>query len=333
MVSIGKEGLAMKGILIDLPKTIPIKLRNGVDRYGFSYVLAQRCNRRKPPRSFAFWIHGWRNTKGFPESKLTAELLACQYLPKDTTIVVRNDVEKQVVVREGFSDVLIGGLPFAYIKQQHSKRHKDCLLTFLPHSVEFVRTKSDQKQYMDYLESLKNDFESIYVSLYSIDNLGPMEKAAKHRGLNTIQCAKPDDRNSLFRIRSILDSFEYVTTNVWGSHMLYALYSGCKFSFTGPIYEYKEELFSTKKVNNIYSKKSHESLEYLQSEEYLRSNYSYFFKDNPKQGINDLVFAKEEIGEKNLLTKPQIEKALGWSLKDQVKGYGLGGIRRLLRTI
>lgn len=315
----------MKKISIDLPKKIPIRLRNSIDRYGFSYVLSKICGKKTPPRSFAFWIHGWRFS-----DELTAELLTCHKLPRNLTMLVRNDNEKQVLLNEGFLDVRIAGLPFAYVKKQHSNRHKNCLLAFPPHSSESERINTSQKDYMDYLESLKDDFESIYVSLYSIDESSMMRKIASSRGLNVIQGAKPDDANSLFRVRSLLDSFEYVTSNVGGSHMLYALYAGCKFSFSGPIYEYDESMFYSENNPHNHSKNYISSVLKLQSEQYLRAKFSEFFKAHPDLGKQDIEYSTHEIGERFLMGKTHILDSLGWTIKGQFNGYATGLKRRLM---
>jgi hypothetical protein len=94
-----------------------------LDRYGFSSVLAKRCDRHVVPRSFANWVHGW-----IWADTPTAELLHCAKLPKDLTIIVRNQVEKHALETEKFSDVRVGGLPFDYVGKQHNLRNKNALL-------------------------------------------------------------------------------------------------------------------------------------------------------------------------------------------------------------
>jgi hypothetical protein len=309
-----------------LPPFVPVKITSGVDRYGFSSVLASRCGRRVVPRSFANWVHGW-----MWHEELTAELLACSKLPREVRIVVCNDNERQALVDEGFLDVRIGGLPFAYVQRQHESRHADALLAFPPHSAESEKVTVDQGRYMDYLESLKNDFEAVYVSIYYLDMGGAMHKAALARGLRVIQGARPDDANSLVRMRSILDSFSYVTSNVMGSHMLYALFAGCRFSFCGPIYGYDDICL----VGNPHGHTTDYLQQglYLQSEPYLRKRFGRFFVDNPHMGIEDLPFAEVAIGMRFIMTPDEIEDALGWSIAGQVRGYVSGARRRLARTI
>lgn len=309
-----------------LPAYSPIKITSGLDRYGFSSVLAKRCGHRLVRRSFANWVHGWIWTE-----KPTAELLACAKLPKNITIVVRNPIEKIALEAEDFTDIRVGGLPFAYIERQHTFRNENSLLAFPPHSAEVERVSNPQIDYLDFLETIRNDFESIYLSIYYLDIDGPLHKAANQRGLKVIRGARPDDANSLLRTRSMLDSFTYVTSNVMGSHMLYALFAGCKFSFCGPMYGYDESEFLAGGNPLGHSSDYIRMALQLQSENYLREKFSRFFVSQPHLGIADGNFASESIGKKFLMNPHQIENALGWSNYGQMEGYLSGALRRSTR--
>ena len=159
--------------LAHLPPFAPSKNSGGVDRYGFLSVLAKRCGRRTVPRSFANWIHGWVWAE-----EPTPELLASRNLPRNVTIVVCQEAEQLALKTAGFTDVRLGGLPFAYIQRQHTHCQTDALLAFPPHSAEVGRVTADQGAYFDYLETLKHDFESIYVCVHYLDMNGPLHKDA-----------------------------------------------------------------------------------------------------------------------------------------------------------
>lgn len=309
-----------------LPPPRPIRITSGVDRYGFSSVLAQRCGLRAPRRSFANWLHGW-----MWHDELDAELLACARLPRDVTIVVCNELEKQTLTAAGFPDVRIGGLPLAYVPQQNSTRIPHAVLAVPAHSAEAERLTSDQCAYMDYLESIKGDFEGVYISIFHIDVDGPMHKAARSRGLRVIQGARPDDANSLIRTRTIFDSFEYVTTNVIGSHVLYALYAGCRMSFCGPIYGYDESVYLGGGNPHGHSVEYVRRMLRICSESYLRERFARFFVNHPRNGVADHVYARYEIGERYTMSTPQILSALGWTLGGQITGYSSGARRRIKR--
>jgi hypothetical protein len=249
------------------------------------------------------------------------------------TIVVRNEVEQKALESEGFKDVRIGGLPFAYIEQQHDLRSEDALLAFPPHSAERERLTSEQAKYFDYLESLKPDFEEVFVSVHYLDIGSPLQDAAMARGLKIIPGARPDDANSLYRSRATLDSFEHVTSNVMGSHVLYALFADCKFSFGGPIYEY-DALVLMGIDNPIGHTAEYLDMSlYYYSEMYLRKRFGHFFVGNPREGLSDRQYAGQAIGEDFKMAPREVEDALGWGRIGQVKGYCKGAWRRLRRSL
>jgi hypothetical protein len=183
------------------------------------------------------------------------------------------------------------------------------------------------------LESIKKDFDGIYVSIYSIDWNGPIHSEALKRGFNVIKGANPSDANGLLRVRSILDSFLHVTSNTMGSHMLYALYSGCNFSFSGPFYSHDESVYLSKGNPHGHTIQYIEKCMLLSGEVYVRSNFGKFFTNHPNSGISDLKFSKMAIGEAHILDDNQLLDVLGWTVVGQVSGYINGSAKRIFRAI
>lgn len=292
-----------------LPPYLPRKITSGVDRYGFSSILARKLNMRYVPRSFANWVHGWAWW-----TEHTAGLLGCSDLPQDTSIIVNSEIERSAMIAEGYRNTRTGGLPFAYIEKQHNLRNDDALLVFPPHSSEseLGRLQVNQEDYFDYIESIKSDFDEVCISIHHLDLDTPMHHAALRRGFKVVRGASPFDAHGLIRVRSLLDRFKHVTSNSMGSHMLYALYAGCSFSFCGPFFS-----LSGMGVNG--------------SEKYVRDRFSRFFLQHPRMGLQDTEFAIESIGEKFVLQPHEIRDALGWSITKQIKGYTKGGVRRVMR--
>ena len=311
-----------------LPPTKPFIIKSGVDRYGFSHVLARYCNYIVTPRSFANWIHGW-----IYEDDPTVEDLMCSGLPRDVRVIVRNERERLALIGDGFRDVIVGGLPFGYVKQQHRNRINNSLIAYPPHSTEAERMVTSQVEYLDYLESLKADFDSVFVSIGFHDLGSEMHRAATSRGIHVVQGARPDDANSLLRVRAILDSFEYVTSNVFGSHVLYALFAESAFSFCGPIFSlYAPELLHNASCEH-WSRNYIEKQLWVLSKSFLVAKFSRFLCSHPSLGVKDKVFADDQIGFFNQLTPSQVVRNLGWSPLGQVSGYANGARRRLLRSL
>ena len=309
-----------------LPPVQQFKLRNGTDRYGFSHILAKNLKLIHVPRSFAAWVHGWAWW-----SEHSSDLHGFSKLNKRTKIVVNNEGERLALINEGFINVACGGLPFAYVPQQHAQRNDYSLLAIPAHSAENETVSSDAADYLDFLESIKKDFDGIYVSIYSLDWNGPLHSEALKRGLNVIKGANPSDANGLLRVRSILDSFLHVTSNVMGSHMLYALYSGCNFSFSGPFYSYDESVFLSNGNPHGHTMQYIDKFLLLNGEFYVRANFGKFFTNHPNLGISDFEFSKMAMGEAHKLDNNQLLDVLGWTLTGQIKGYVNGSARRFLR--
>lgn len=186
---------------------------------------------------------------------------------------------------------------------------------------------------MDYLESIRESYDGVYVSIFHLDWNGPMHRAAVKRGLHAIPGARPDDANSLLRMRALFEAFEMVTSNTIGSHFVYALYSGCRFSFCGPRFTYDADVLLANGNANRHSAERIARLIQIQQPEYLEGRFGRFFVDAPASGVSDVCFAAREVGEGERLDRMQIMDVLGWGPGAQLKGYLSGGIRRITRAL
>ena len=294
--------------MITLPDYRKITIRNEVDRYGFSNLLANHLSFSYAPRSFCNWLHGW-----IWHDVSSAYELGCHDVPYDTRIVVAKTEQKKMLNSLGYSNVYVGGLPFAYTSHTGIIRKKNSLLSFLPHSSQEnlhrmnTGSKIDQSidDYLDYLVTIKESFDEVRVCIYwggCIDKeLLDITDKITMRGLKYVFGANPYDADSLTRMRKMLDSFEFVTTSTMGSHILYAAYSGCKVSICGTY-------FSTNEDNEF------------KSLEWVKKNFLFLFYDHPKDAVDYSSWAKNEIAS-NKLANDELINVLGWSLNGQLEGY------------
>jgi len=305
----------------------PINLNSGIDRYGFSDILANELNLHYRRRSFANWLHGWIWWK----ATSSTELMFKDSCKSQSRLVVSNFHEKEILKNEGFKNIWIGGLPFTYVKNSNFKRKPNSLLAMPPHSAENEKIRNEYYDYLDYLESIKNEYENVYVSIYYLDKSKEIIKKIESRGLKFIDGARPDDINSLRRMRAIFDSFEFITSNTMGSHIIYAIYCGCKTSLCGPMYKYDETLFLGNDGKINHDKKYVEDSLYYLSQKYLMEKFQFLYTQTPINGYFSEEYGKKEIGYYNKMNKEQILDALQWHLTGQVNGYSSGAIRRLKR--
>lgn len=309
-----------------LPPRKTIRSRGSIDRYGFLHVLAASCGMRSPRRAFAEWVHGW-----VWDDAPTAESLAFSSLPRDLRIVVRNRVELEALKRDGFQHVVVGGLPFAYVGPQHRSRNSSALLAIPPHSAEVEKLTSHQDDYLDYLDSIKSDYDGVYLSIFHLDWEGPIHRAALARGFNVVQGARPDDANSLVRMRTLFEAFDQVTSNTMGSHFIYALSAGCRVSFCGPQFVYDESVLLGNGNPNGHTLERVARLLAIQDPAYLHQRFGRFFADHPRSGIADAKLADAELGVASMLDVEEIKGVLGWNVSGQIAGYARGAWRRLQR--
>lgn len=311
-----------------LPPRVDIPQRSGVDRYGLSSVIAKKLGMRSPKRSFANWVHGWMWF-----DVLSAKDLACHGLPKATSVIVRSPEEKKCLMDEGFTNVVVGGLPFAYVQPTNLIRKKYSLLAVPPHSAEAEKFCGQLKDFYDSIFNIRNDYEEVKVLVFGLDKGGEIDRQARKSGLDVIYGALPNDANSLYRMRAIFDYFECVTSSSIGSHFLYSQYSGAKFSFFGNYTTYDRECFVASGNPHKHSSEHIDRVMHRHSEGYIRDLFGDYFVNHPQEGKCDVEFSRQQIGENYLLSSQEIKQALGWGMSGQFAGYAVGAKRRLERLI
>ncbi|MBT4764407.1 hypothetical protein HOO14_05380 [bacterium] len=311
--------------MLSLPNYKPVSVRNEVDRYGFSTLLANTLSLNHAPRSFCNWLHGW--VWWDPE---IADELGCSNLPFNVPIVVSKHSEQLLLNSLGYKNVHSGGLPFLYTEFSGVNRKKNSLLAFIPHSSESVSVSNVyDENYLNYLESIKKSFSEVCVCVHWFDSSNKvLLENMNSRGLSYVFGARVDDGNSLLRMRMLLDYFDFITTPIFGSHILYAAYAGCKVSMCGPLLEYKSSDF---KQEEGISLKHIEKLIKSGSVEWLKVKFPFIFVDHPTDASTNLAWAKAEIGSENKLSSKELINILGWSVEGQIKGYISGLSRRIVR--
>ena len=82
-------------------------------------------------------------------------------------------------------------------------------------------------------------------------------------------------------MRSLFDAFNYVTSNYMGSHFIYAQFTNCKFSLSGPKHHDKESFLGGGNIKR-YSLNEVQKMVEVRSEKYLFSRFNKYFVDHPK---------------------------------------------------
>ena len=162
-----------------------------------------------------------------------------------------------------------------------------------------------------------------------------MERRAKESGLNVVLGARPDDANALIRMRNIYDYFDFATSNILCSAILYAGFSGCKISISGPYNNIIEDaIFADIKLNYDSIDKNFASrLSHTLTREYARRNYPLFCHESPKDSRCQVNVCRGLIGWDKRLNNDEIYDLLRWSPADQVEWAVRGVLRRVRRHL
>jgi hypothetical protein len=297
-----------------LPPIIPIKLRNEADYYGISYSIADELKLNRVLRSFAYWTHGWI----YAEPITSSREINCWAKPKDI-VLVATQKEVDSLRLEGYHNVHAVGMPFIYTKDADVVRHPRSLLVMPAHSGAQSSIETDEEAYILKLLELKSFFSEIVACIHSscvVNNywIPSLEKA----GIPWILGASVFDRNSLKKMRTIFQSFDYMTTNTIGSHIPYASYCGCKVS----IYSYTRFTPESYEKDPWYQKnpdllwKQYEMCD----ENVLKQRFPQFFK-SPIDATTSQRWANQVLGEENRQSPEAIAHLLGWRWQDQIIGY------------
>jgi hypothetical protein len=299
-----------------LPPIEKIRLRSEPDYYGISHIIANKLGLDKPPRSFAYWMHGWA-----VEKNITHPRDISYGGNREDTILVTTKEQEMTLKEFGYQKAVAVGLPFIYCeKWPQITRRENTLLVMPNHSSAFADHSANQEKYIQEISSLRRYFSKVVVSIHgTCAQKGFWISSLEKYKIPWLVGASTEDKNSLQRMHNLLASFEYMTTNTLGSHVLYSSYLGCKTSIYGQYYEIARKDF----IEDPWYKKNPVLLDkHLQlfEERNIRSIFPWFFC-HPQQAPSCQEWAKDLIGEKNKVTPQRISELLGWSIRQQVKGY------------
>jgi hypothetical protein len=207
-------------------------------QYGVYAVAATYCGLPVPPRFFAGeWQHGWHpdDTVPHPEMITGTDGLSRHRRESQQFLVARED-QAQVLRRVGYRSVESVGLPIVYQPQPAVERSRGSLLVMPVHSLEYTKHDWNFEQYAQEIDAIRHRFSSVVVCISGpCFRRGYWVAAFERRGFPLISGAELSDANSYPRLAHIFSRFEFMTTNGFGSHLLYSALFGTKPSIYGTI--------------------------------------------------------------------------------------------------
>jgi len=307
-------------LLNELP---PYELRNYTSSimYGADYVAASYCGLKKAPSSFrGIWQHGWHPSQDNIHPLLITDG-ANDYenaKKKEYFWVTRKDQE-DFFHQNGFEHVRAIGLPLIYTTQQRTDRIRGSLLVMPSHSVAWTTHRWNFEEYAENISTLRNKFKEIIVCVHpTCWERGYWVDAFRKRNFPVIKGAIAGDKNSLIRMRMLFDSFEYVTTNGFGSLVAYAAYCGAKPSIFGSYAQIEKQDYA----NLNFLVRHPELLDCIiheKSKETLQKYFPFLFCD-PQDAVDLTEWGREQLGEPFRVSPAELQKLFGWGYFADIKG-------------
>jgi len=122
----------------------------------------------------------------------------------------------------------------------------------------------------------------------------------------------------MYRLEQLFSTFEYVTTNISGSHIAYATMWGAKVSIFGDYAEAQVEDYANAPFYVAYPHLLQPAIEAV-SDKVTRQHFPEFFVDHPKHAVERVEWGEYQVGADNRLSPRELRKAFGWGLAGRTK--------------
>ena len=305
--------------------------------YGADLTVARYCGLKKPPLPpLGLWQHGW-NPKffQFDPAMVTGGYGSYESVKTKEAFWVARQDEEDYLQSHGYRFAKAIGMPLVYLQEENFERIPNSLLVMPIHSAEYTTHSWNFEEYVDSIDSIRDRFDEVVICVHSSCwKRGYWVKEFQNRGYTTVMGASGGDRNALRRLQLLMGSFEYVTTNGYGSHIAYSAYFGARISVYGDYAKFSRNDYR----NTLF----YQACPYLldtvlkvTSEENIRGEYPFLFTD-PDQASVVKSWGENEMGLSCKLPPDEIKRLFGWAQPQvslRVAGsYGIRAARKAGRV-
>lgn len=297
----------------------------GANRYGFTSDLKKKFGINSYYKPLADWDHGWTYVQTPHIDYFKVQL------SKKLNFVVSNYEKANNIKKYTRNKVYLAPLPFYFyynnsLCPSNQVDKKDKLLVMPAKTLNFAELNKKnflhfQKEFIKNILDFKNEFREIVICVHSNDFSEWKNIIGKNK-IKIIGGANPLDINSYKRMYQIFSNFEYMTTNFFGSHIVYAACMGIKVSLNSELIDYK---INESKIINHYSKLNKLEIKEVINDYYnlfntknIKNKLLFLFHNNPKKAKNKSLWAKKEIGENYKIDLLNAKNYLGLNFIDQL---------------
>jgi hypothetical protein len=271
-----------------------------------------------------YWMHGW-----LPEYHNVHPALVAMHKKEGQVegydfaaqIVAEKQDQPQWVARgdqaaflrqHGYRHARAIGLPIVYLPVPPARRVPRSLLVLPPHSHR-IHGPGDPlaAAYADAIAGVRHRFEHVWVGVSEGDmSERQWVDAFRARGIGVFTTSDRGDSRTLLRLRRILSTFEYVTTNGFGSHIAMAAYCGAKVSVFGPFAPFPPERMAVTHAVKIHPDLLDAACE-LCTEAAVRQHYPFLFVE-PDEAVARTEWGAAEVGEPCRVSPQELRRLFGW---------------------
>jgi hypothetical protein len=297
----------------------------GSDYYGALEVAAAYCDLKAMRNVFpGVWQHGcvppWQHVQ--PEMVIYGA-------PRGARCWVARKDQESYLRESGYPNVNAIGLPIIYTGETGSQRLPGSLLIMPMHCIPGDTRSEDSEEYVREIVKLTKGFDVVAACVAGrcIDN-GLWVRHFESKGIQVVRGASVDDANSLQRMRTLFETFDYVTTDRWGSHVPYALYFGAKVSLWGSFQPVTRDYLMRDGLWVLFP----EAVDRFVAPENQRraEELSSRFEVEPRNGVADAELGARMVGHSNKLSPRDLQKAFRWGLATRISKTAARGIERSL---
>jgi len=278
-----------------------------------------------------YWMHGWIPAyHNIHPALIALHKKPGQHVGYDFAAQIEDEKENvpqwvsrldqaEFLIAEGYKQVKAIGLPIVYLQRPKVRRIPGSLLIMPPHSHKNHGPDDRLAElYAKMIAELKSNFEHIWVGLNE-DDIAKKQwiESFRNQGINVFSTVDQANPNTLVRLNYLLSSFEYVSSNGFGSHIAYAAYCGAKVSIYGPYAEFPRERMKSTHAVKMFPQLLDDAY-FLCTEAALQQHYPFLFVE-PDKGKNLSEWGAEQVGENCRLNPDALADLFQWTAKSAAK--------------
>jgi len=274
-------------------------------------------------------VHGWQ----FRPLRSIRYIILTE--PEQIRHLVATREEERFLRDAGLEQTDAVGMPFLYAEPFAGdvERIPDSVLFLPQHRLGDVPGGRDETSFMDVVQDLQHRFETVVACVHGTCVLdGTLPRMLEAKKIPWVEGADSRDRCALVRMHRLFRSFEYVTSNAFGSHLPYAAYCGAKTSVYGELAAPDIERLRHHSVYIRFPELLDQLAEDM-SERILRARFPFLFCE-PRRAAELNDWASRVLGADLIRSPHEIAQLLGWSrsnLSNWLRMVWVGGTRRIRR--